>query len=67
MNYLLTLRYNGSCYHGWQRQENAITVQECVENAVEKLFNEKEIITVTKGVIHDNNINELKKKVLKYE
>ena len=25
----------------------------------QKLFNEKEIITVTKGVIHDNNINEL--------
>ncbi len=45
MNYLLTLRYNGSRYHGWQRQENAITVQECVENAVEKLFKEKVSVT----------------------
>ena len=45
MNYLLTLRYNGSRYHGWQRQENAITVQECVENAIEKLFNESVSVT----------------------
>lgn len=45
MNYLLTLRYNGSRYHGWQRQENAITVQECVENAVEMLFKEKVSVT----------------------
>ena len=45
MNYLLTLRYNGSRYHGWQRQENALTVQECVEAAVEKLFLEKVSVT----------------------
>lgn len=41
MNSLITLRYDGSAYHGWQRQENAITVQQCVETAVEKLFGEK--------------------------
>ena len=45
MNYLLTLRYNGSRYHGWQRQENAVTVQQCVEEAVEKLFKEKVSVT----------------------
>ena len=45
MNYLLTLRYNGSRYHGWQRQENAVTVQECVEEAVFKLFKEKVSVT----------------------
>ena len=38
MNYLLTLQYDGSGYHGWQRQENAVTVQKCVETAVTKLF-----------------------------
>ncbi len=45
MNYLLTLKYDGSSYHGWQRQENALTVQECVESAVEKLFGEKVSVT----------------------
>ncbi len=45
MNYLLTLKYNGSRYHGWQRQENALTVQECVETAIEKLFHEKVSVT----------------------
>ena len=45
MNYLLTLKYDGSGFHGWQRQENAITVQECVEDAVKKLFNENIVVT----------------------
>lgn len=45
MNYLLTLKYDGSPFHGWQRQENALTVQECVENALLKLFNEKISVT----------------------
>ncbi len=45
MNYLLTLKYDGSLYHGWQRQDNALTVQECVENAVFKLFGVKVSVT----------------------
>ncbi len=40
MNHLLSLRYDGTGYHGWQRQENAVTVQEKVENAVKDLFGE---------------------------
>lgn len=40
MNYLLTLKYDGSHYHGWQRQDNAVTVQQCVEEAVFRLFGE---------------------------
>lgn len=38
MNYLITLKYDGSGYHGWQRQNNAITVQQRVEEAVSGLF-----------------------------
>ncbi len=45
MNYLVTLKYDGSRYHGWQRQENADTVQQQVENAIYRLFGER--ITVT--------------------
>lgn len=45
MNCLLTLKYDGSRYHGWQRQNNADTVQERVEEAVQKLFCEKVSVT----------------------
>jgi len=34
---MLTLAYDGSAYHGWQVQPNGITIQECVEVALEKL------------------------------
>lgn len=36
---LLTIRYDGSAYHGYQVQSNAITVQEVFQDAVEKVFN----------------------------
>lgn len=41
MNYLITMKYDGSAYHGWQRQENAVTVQQRTEEAVEALFGDK--------------------------
>ena len=34
---LLTLRYDGSRYHGWQVQKNGIPVQETLQDAVERL------------------------------
>lgn len=37
-NLLLTIQYDGSAYHGWQVQKNAVTVQEIFQNAVEKVF-----------------------------
>ncbi len=40
-NIKLILQYDGSCYHGWQRQPNAITVQETLENAIEDITGEK--------------------------
>lgn len=39
-NLLLTISYDGSNYHGWQVQKNAVTVQEVFQNAVKKLFNQ---------------------------
>ena len=34
MRYFIYLSYNGSNYHGWQIQPNAITVQEVVQKAL---------------------------------
>lgn len=45
MNYLLTLKFDGSGFHGWQRQQNALSVQECVENAVSSLFGSCDHVT----------------------
>ncbi len=30
----LDIEYDGTCYHGWQYQPNAPTIQECIENAI---------------------------------
>lgn len=35
---LLTIKYDGHRYHGWQVQSNAVTVQEVFQNAVQKIF-----------------------------
>lgn len=40
-NLLLTICYDGSSYHGWQVQKNALTVQEVFQKAVERVFCEK--------------------------
>ncbi|MBR5535352.1 MAG: tRNA pseudouridine(38-40) synthase TruA [Clostridia bacterium] len=45
MNLKLTLKYDGTEYHGWQRQPNGITIQEILEDALEKVMKKK--ITVT--------------------
>lgn len=42
---MLKLEYDGTNYHGWQRQDNAVTVQEVLENALKKIT--KEDISVT--------------------
>ncbi len=41
MNYLLTMMFDGSYFHGWQTQKNADSVQSNVQNAVAKLFGER--------------------------
>ena len=35
---LFSIKYDGTAYHGWQVQNNALTVQEVFQNAVEKVF-----------------------------
>ena len=40
-NYLLTLSFLGSNYHGSQIQHNALTVQEVLQNALYTVLSEK--------------------------
>ena len=35
--YKLTIEYDGTNYHGWQRQANARTIQEAIESALAKM------------------------------
>lgn len=36
MRYVLKIAYDGTEYAGWQRQKNALSVQECLENALKQ-------------------------------
>ena len=37
-NLLLTITYDGKCFHGWQIQQNAYTVQEAFQKALSKII-----------------------------
>lgn len=43
-NLLLTLCFDGSAYHGWQVQENAVTVQSTLQDAVQRILGVRENI-----------------------
>ncbi len=38
---LLTIQYDGSAYHGWQVQKNAVSVQQVFQDAIEKVFSKR--------------------------
>lgn len=38
MRYFLELSFNGTAYHGWQRQPNALSVQQVLEEAISALL-----------------------------
>ena len=37
-NFMITLEYDGSSYHGWQRQPGVLTIQEVVESGLETML-----------------------------
>ncbi len=41
----LTLRFDGTAYHGWQVQENAVTVQQVVQDAIEAVTGDRSALT----------------------
>ncbi|MBA1336372.1 MAG: tRNA pseudouridine(38-40) synthase [Firmicutes bacterium] len=44
-NILITLEYDGTGYHGWQKQKNALGIQEVVEEGIMAITGEKVGIT----------------------
>ena len=42
---LLTISYDGTAYHGWQVQPNGITVQQTLQDALQKLLGERVAVT----------------------
>jgi len=49
LRYFIELSYNGSNFHGWQIQPNAITVQETIENSLQVLLKNKNLKLVGAG------------------
>ena len=43
-NYKITIEYDGTNFVGWQRQENGSSIQQLIEEAIEKLINNKTTI-----------------------
>jgi tRNA pseudouridine38-40 synthase len=39
--YFIELAYDGTAYHGWQRQPQSISVQEVLEDGLQKMLREK--------------------------
>ena len=37
----MIISYDGTDFHGWQRQPHAATIQECLESAIERILGEK--------------------------
>jgi tRNA pseudouridine38-40 synthase len=44
-NIKIVIEYDGTGYHGWQKQINAITVQDKIEEALTRLTKQKTVIT----------------------
>lgn len=42
---LLTISYDGTAYHGWQVQPNGITVQQTLQDSLERLLGERVSVT----------------------
>ncbi len=47
MRVMLKISYDGTNYVGWQRQKNGVSVQEVIENSIEKLTGQKTSLTAS--------------------
>lgn len=47
--YQIIIEYDGTGYVGWQKQKNGTSIQETIENILEKLLNQKRINLLGSG------------------
>lgn len=40
-NILITLMFDGADFHGWQVQDNAVTIQQTLQDTIEKILRQK--------------------------
>ncbi|MDR1689981.1 MAG: tRNA pseudouridine(38-40) synthase TruA [Clostridiales bacterium] len=59
---LLTISYDGTAYHGWQNQNNAVSVQEKVEEALSGVFAVKSLVKITGASRTDTGVHALDQK-----
>lgn len=45
--YKVLCAYDGSAYHGWQKQENGLSVQEEIEKAMKKIHKQETRVTAS--------------------
>lgn len=43
-NFKVMMSYDGSAYHGFQRQENALAIQQVIEETIERIIGKKTVI-----------------------
>lgn len=43
--YFIEMAYNGANFHGWQKQQNAVTVQQTLEQVLTTVFQENIVVT----------------------
>ena len=55
MRYFIEISYDGTHYHGWQRQENAVSVQQVVEEALSLILRAE--ITITGSGRTDSGVH----------
>ena len=44
MRYKIIIEYDGTPFVGWQKQENGRSIQESIESAIKKIFEEEVVI-----------------------
>ncbi|WP_103070967.1 tRNA pseudouridine(38-40) synthase TruA [Aquimarina sediminis] len=77
MRYFLELSYDGTPYHGWQRQPNAISIQEVLEESLSTILRNKIVVFgagrtdtgvhATQIMAHFDHESELELNQLKYK
>ena len=50
--YFMRLAYNGEPFHGWQRQPNAVSVQEELERALSMVLRQPSLLRRNLSALH---------------